>query len=59
MVGMRLVRSAMPLPEEIMRKFWEIDVPDIEAVVDGKLEEGRGAIGISVPGLIKEFQRKK
>ena len=59
MVGMRLVRSAMPLPEEIMKKFWEIDVPDIQTVVDGKLEEGRGAIGISVPELIKEFQRKK
>ena len=27
--------------------------------VDARLQEGRGAIGISVPELIKEFQRKK
>jgi formylglycine-generating enzyme len=59
MVGMRLVRSAAPLSDELMHKFWEIDVDSIQEDVDARLKEGRGAIGISVPELIKEFQRKK
>ncbi len=59
MVGMRLVRSATPLSKELMVKFWEIDAAAIQEDVDARLQEGRGAIGISVPELIKEFQRKK
>ncbi len=59
MVGMRLVRSAIPLSKEMMVKFWEIDVATIQEDVDARLQEGRGAIGFSVPELIKEFQRKK
>ena len=59
MVGMRLVRSATPLSNELMVKFWEIDAAAIQEDVDARLQEGRGAIGISVPELIKEFQRKK
>jgi formylglycine-generating enzyme required for sulfatase activity len=59
MVGMRLVRSATPLSEELIRKFWEIDVDAIQEDVDARLREGRGAIGISVPELIKEYQSKK
>ncbi len=59
MVGMRLVRSATPLSKELMVKFWEIDAEAIQEDVDARLQEGRGAIGISVPELIKEFQRKK
>ena len=59
MVGMRLVRSAIPLSKEMMVKFWEIDVATIQEDVDARLQEGRGAIGLSIPELIKEFQRKK
>ena len=59
MVGMRLVRSAKPLSNELIKKFWEIDVDAIQEDVDARLREGRGAIGISVPELIKEYQRKK
>jgi sulfatase modifying factor 1 len=59
MVGMRLVRSATPLSNELINRFWEIDVNSIQEDVDARLKEGRGAIGISVPELIKEFQRKK
>ncbi len=59
MVGMRLVRSAKPLSNELIKKFWEIDVDAIQEDVDARLKEGRGAIGISVPELIKEYQRKK
>ena len=59
MVGMRLVRSAKPLPNELIKKFWEIDVDSLQEDVDARLLEGRGAIGISVPELIKEYQRKK
>lgn len=59
MVGMRLVRSAKPLSNALIKKFWEIDVDAIQEDVDARLKEGRGAIGISVPELIKEYQRKK
>lgn len=59
MVGMRLVRSASPLSDELMRKFWEIDVDAIQEDVDARLREGRGAMGITVPELIKEYQRRK
>lgn len=59
MVGMRLVRSSKPLSGELIRKFWEIDVDSIQEDVDARLREGRGAIGIAVPDLIKEYQRKK
>jgi formylglycine-generating enzyme len=59
MVGMRLVRSGSPLSDELIRKFWEIDANAIQEDVDSRLLEGRGAIGISVPELIKEFQRKR
>jgi len=59
MVGMRLVRSGIPLTGETMKKFWEIDAEAIQEDVDARLKEGRGAIGISVPELIQEIQRKK
>jgi len=59
MVGMRLVRSAKPLPNELMKKFWEIDAPSIQEDVDARLNEGRGVTGIPVPELIQEFQRKR
>ena len=59
MVGMRLVRSSKPLSGHLIRKFWEIDVDAIQEDVDARLQEGRGAIGIAVPELIKEYQRKK
>ena len=59
MVGMRLVRSATPLSKEMLTKFWEIDVETIREDVNARLNEGRGAQGISVPELVKEFQRKK
>ena len=59
MVGMRIVRSATPISDELMEKFWEIDVDSIQEDVDARLREGRGAAGISVPELIKEYQRRK
>jgi len=59
MVGMRLVRSAAPLSDELIRNFWEIDVDAIKDAVDARILEGRGVLGLSVPELIKEFQRKK
>jgi formylglycine-generating enzyme len=59
MVGMRIVRSSSPLGPDMMKRFWEIDVEDIQSDVDARLKEGRGAIGFSVPELIKEFQRKR
>ena len=59
MVGMRLVRSAVPLSTDLLKKFWEIDAESIQEDVDARLKEGRGAIGLPVPELLKEYQRKK
>ena len=59
MVGMRLVRSSKQLDKETIDKFWEITIPSIQEDVDARLKEGRGAQGIAVPELVKEFQRKK
>lgn len=59
MVGMRLVRSAQPLDGETLKKFWDIDNTSIEEDVEARLREGRGATGIPVPELIKEFQRRR
>lgn len=59
MVGMRLVRSANPLPQEDLKKIWGVDHNEINEDVLFRLEEGRGAIGISVPELLQDFKRKK
>ena len=59
MVGMRLVRSAKPLPQEDLKKIWGVDNNEINEDVLFRLEEGRGAIGISVPELLQDFKRKK
>ncbi len=59
MVGMRLVRSAKPLPQEDLKKIWGVDHNEINEDVLFRLEEGRGAIGISVPELLQDFKRKK
>jgi formylglycine-generating enzyme required for sulfatase activity len=59
MVGMRLVRSSASLTQEQRHLFWDVDNPDIQADVDFRLKEGRGAIGKSVPELSEEYKRKK
>jgi formylglycine-generating enzyme required for sulfatase activity len=59
MVGMRLVRSAKPLAQENLKQIWGVDHSEINEDVLFRLEEGRGAIGISVPELLQEFKRKK
>jgi len=59
MVGMRLVRSSKPLSSEMISKFWEIDSNLIQEDVDARIKEGRGALGLPVPELIKEYQRKR
>jgi formylglycine-generating enzyme required for sulfatase activity len=58
MVGMRLVRSAEPLTPELKKLFWDIDNETTQEDVAFRLKEGRGAIGLPVPELIKEFQRR-
>ena len=58
MVGMRLVRSAEPLSPELKKLFWDIDNETTQEDVSFRLKEGRGAIGLPVPELIKEFQRR-
>ena len=59
MVGMRLVRSHVPLSPEDLQLFWEIDNDDIREDVSFRLQEGRGVLGIPVPELTEEFKRKK
>jgi formylglycine-generating enzyme required for sulfatase activity len=58
MVGMRLFRSAEPLTPELKKLFWDIDNDTTKEDVAFRLKEGRGAIGLPVPELIKEFQRR-
>jgi formylglycine-generating enzyme required for sulfatase activity len=55
-VGMRLVRSAKPLPKDLITKFWEYDHEDIEADVEFRIEEGRGALGLPTPELAAEIK---
>ena len=59
MVGMRLVRSHVPLSPEDLQLCWEIDNDDIREDVSFRLQEGRGVLGIPVPELTEEFKRKK
>jgi formylglycine-generating enzyme required for sulfatase activity len=59
MVGMRLVRSAKDLPKDVIRRFWDADNEGIDEDVQFRLKEGRGAIGLPVPELIPEFQRRR
>lgn len=58
-VGMRLVRSLVPIQGEQLKKFWEIDAEGIQEDVDARLKEGRGALGLAVPELLPLYQRKK
>ncbi len=59
MVGMRIVRSAKPLPPEVITKFWNADEENLLEDVKARLEEGRGAKGLAVPELIPDFQRRR
>ena len=59
MVGMRLVRSAKPLPKEEISKFWDAGDESTLSDVEFRLKEGRGATGLPVPDLIPDFQRRK
>ena len=58
-VGMRLVRSLVPLDGEELNKFWEIDAVGIQEDVDSRVKEGRGALGLAVPQLLPLYQRRK
>jgi sulfatase modifying factor 1 len=59
MVGMRLVRSATPLPKDMIKKFWDVDNENIDEDVNFRLQEGRGAIGIPAPELVEELQKRR
>lgn len=56
-VGFRLVRSARPLSADEMKKFWEFDHEDIQLDVEIRLQEGRGAIGISDKTLPEDVRK--
>ena len=59
MIGMRLARSLKPLPQDTISKFWEIDHSEIRAVVEIRLKEGTGAIGLVIPEIADEFRKRK
>jgi formylglycine-generating enzyme len=59
MVGMRLVRSSVPLPETTIRSFWNVDNDDTKEDIEYRLKEGRGVLGKPVPELTQEFKRKR
>jgi len=58
-VGMRLVRSATPIPKELMTKFWEYDHEDIEGDVEFRIKEGRGALGLPTPELADAIRKNQ
>ena len=57
-VGMRLVRPLHEPPAGERSKFWEADLPQIQADVDQRIEsEGRGARGPVSPDLPAAIKR--
>lgn len=56
-VGFRLVRSAKPLSAEDIKKFWEFDHEDIQLDVEVRLQEGRGALGITDKNLPADIKK--
>ncbi len=43
-VGFRIVRPLTPPPREEQERFWKSDVEPLEAAIENRLSEGRGAI---------------
>ena len=56
MVGMRLVRSAKPLPRDSINRFWENEIQDLKDDVNACVQEGRGIEGLPVPELLNELK---
>ncbi|HJN07611.1 MAG: formylglycine-generating enzyme family protein [Pirellulaceae bacterium] len=50
-VGFRMVRPLHAPTKKEMAKYWDADHDDIKFDVDGRLSEGRGAIGLVDPDL--------
>jgi sulfatase modifying factor 1 len=50
-VGFRLMRPLDRPSDQFLKKAWEIDNPTLEQAVDGRLNEGRGALGLVDPQL--------
>jgi hypothetical protein len=48
---MRPLRRPSP---EFLKKAWEVDNPTLQQAVEGRLTEGRGALGLVDPELAKE-----
>jgi hypothetical protein len=55
-VGMRLARSLEPLSAEDQRRVWEAGAEDLKSNVASRLEEGRGAMGVADPSLVKAIE---
>ncbi|MGI9429114.1 MAG: formylglycine-generating enzyme family protein, partial [Bythopirellula sp.] len=57
-VGFRILRPANPPPRAEWEKYWEADVPKIQAHVDRRIDkEGRGERGIVDPELPAAMER--
>lgn len=59
MIGMRLVRSYQPLSADDIKNYWSFGDESVESDVKSRLEDGRGVVGLPVPELIPEFQRRR
>jgi formylglycine-generating enzyme required for sulfatase activity len=58
-VGFRLFRSYRPLPDEEIKKFWEMGTEDIEIDVETRLAGGRGVLGLvdeDLPEAMREVE---
>ncbi len=50
-VGFRMVRPLHAPSKQEMAKYWDADHPDIKFDVQGRLDEGRGVLGLVDPDL--------
>ena len=60
-VGFRIVRPVDPPPQEEWPKYWDADVPEIQRVVDQRIDnEGRGERGrvdAELPAAVKALEK--
>ncbi len=58
-VGFRIVRPLAPPPRVEQERFWKSDVEPLEAAIENRLSEGRGAIVPIDPGFPQDVETSR
>ncbi|MGB7346639.1 MAG: SUMF1/EgtB/PvdO family nonheme iron enzyme [Pirellulaceae bacterium] len=58
-VGFRVFRSATPLADEVISKFWNHTSDDLQQDIQSRLIGGRGAVGIVDEDVVKKLHSRK